>query len=97
MIYLFSKKYILVIVIRNSFNIDLYFTIKYFKFLQYPCTNPQPFGVELRGIVPKSVMYSVDWKCWQTIKLVINNKAFLTRKISNTFTDRLPNNYTQKL
>ena len=37
----FQKIYILVIVIRNSFNIDLYFTVKYFKFLQYLCSNPQ--------------------------------------------------------
>ena len=99
MTYLFSEKNILVIVIRNSFNIDLYFTVKYFKFLQYPCSNPQQLAFTcMRGIVPKSFnMYLVDWKCWQTIKLVINDKAFLTRKISNTFTDRLPNNYTQKL
>ena len=41
MMYLFKKKNILVTVIRNSFNIDLYFTVKYFKFLQYLCSNPQ--------------------------------------------------------
>ena len=50
MIYLFSKKYILVIVIRNSFNIDLYFTIKYFKFLQYPCSNPQQLAFSCVGL-----------------------------------------------
>ena len=91
MIYLFSKKYMLgIVTIRNSFNIDLYFTIKYFKFLQYPCSNPQQLAFSCVGLF-------LNQLCWQTIKLVINNKAFLTRKISNTFTDRLPNNYTQKL